>query len=46
MIYKLVTTYSVLFFSRETYERWGHFGFLERRRNIEKGGMSPLTNYE
>ena len=45
-------SYSVLLFSQKTYERWGHLGFLERRRILEKrggddlekggGGMTPL----
>ena len=38
-------SYSVLLFSWYTYDRWGHLGFLERWGIIEKGGMTPLTNY-
>ena len=38
-------SYSVLLLSRQSYERWGHLGFLERGVNLEKGGMTPLTNY-
>ena len=47
-------SYSVLLFSRETYERWRHLGFLETGGILEKGGgvdlekgggMTPLTNY-
>ena len=30
-------SYSVLLFSWETYERWGHHGFLERGGILEKG---------
>ena len=32
-------SYSVLLFSQETYERWGHLGFLERGKNLRKGGV-------
>ena len=46
MIWIGYRSYSVLLFSRETYERWGHLGFLERGDILEKGGgMTPLTNY-
>ena len=40
-------SHSVLLFSRETYERWRHLGFLERGVGVdlEKGGMTPFTNY-
>ena len=44
-------SYSVLLFLQQTYERWGHLGFLERGGILEKGevdlerGMTPLTNY-
>ena len=52
--YNIQIGYSVLLFSRQAYERWGHFGFLEREEILEKGGrfdlekgwvMTPLTNY-
>ena len=48
-------SYSVLLFSQETYERWGHLPFAESGRilekggggvDLEKGGMTPFTNYE
>ena len=32
-------SYSVFLFSRETYERWGHLGFLERGGILEKWGL-------
>ena len=31
-------SYLVPLFSRETYERWGHLGFLERGAILENGG--------
>ena len=34
--------YSVLLFSRWTYERWRHLGFLEREGWSRKGGHDPL----
>ena len=40
---------SVLLFSQQTYEKWGHLGFLERGGGggiLAMGeGMAPLTNY-
>ena len=55
MIYKLVTRVIHYFcFPRETDQRWGHLGFLERGESekrgggvdLEKreGGITPLTN--
>ena len=38
-------SYSVPLFSRQTYERCGHPGFLERGRSQKRGPMTPLTNY-
>ena len=48
MIYKLVARVIQYFhFFWETYERWGHLGFLEWGGGIlEKGRYDPLTNYE
>ena len=50
MIYRLVTRVIQSFrFLWETYERWGHLGFLEwggRGGILEKGRYDPLTNYK
>ena len=38
MIYKLVARVIQYFcFCKQTYERWGHLGFLERGGILEKG---------
>ena len=37
-------SHAVLLFSRQTYKRWGHLGFLERGESQKRGseGMTPL----
>ena len=42
MIYKLVTRVIQNFCFPETYERWGHLGFLERGEILEKGGAATM----
>ena len=46
MIYKLVTKFihAVLLFSRQTYERLGHLGFLERGES-QKRGVCTFLRY-
>ena len=46
IIYKLVTWVIPYFcFLDKPMKTWGHLGFLERRVGLEKGCVTPITNY-